>query len=263
MERRRRHLDVGERAVIFAAHRRGTNQREIARLRGRSTSAICRALARGRVGTGPGSVYCPQAGQRASARRRLRCWPHHKLFAGGALWRFVRHHPAKFRWSPVQAIRGQIAATLRSLHPDDRQASVSHETIYAMRYAQPRGGLKAALVEALRQRKHRRGIGRGIGRKPGGGSAIVPDSVWGLHRRRGRCPPRPWPLGGGRAQGRRQPLLGRHSGGAQDPLRHPGKDGGQRGGGGSGSLHPADEAPARLPAPVLPARARPYRQAPE
>jgi IS30 family transposase len=126
---------------------------------------------------GAGSGYCPQAGQRVYARRRLRCLPRRKLRPGGTLWRFVWHHLVTFRWSPEQ-----IAATLRSMHPDDRQARVSHETIYAMIYAQPRGGLKAALVEALRQHKHRRGIGRGIGRKPGGGSAIVPESLRILHR---------------------------------------------------------------------------------
>ena len=51
-----------------------------------------------------------------------------------------------------------------------------------MIYAQPRGGLKAALVEALRQHKQRRGVGRGIGRKLGSGSAIVPESLRILHR---------------------------------------------------------------------------------
>ena len=68
------------------------------------------------------------------------------------------------------------------MHPDDPNARVSHETIYTMIYARPRGGLKAALVEALRQGKHRRGVGQGIGRKPGGGSAIVPESLRSLHR---------------------------------------------------------------------------------
>lgn len=55
-----------------------------------------------------------------------------------------------------------------------------------MIYAQPRGGLKAAMVEALRQGKQRpsigRGVGRGIGRKPGGGSAIIPESLRIIHR---------------------------------------------------------------------------------
>ncbi len=179
MERRGRHLDGSERAVIFAEHRRGTSQREIARLLGRSASTICRELARGRVspGSGAGLGYCPQVGQHGYARRRLRCRPRRKLVAGGALWRFVWHHLVTFRWSPEQ-----IAATLHAMHPDDPKARVSHETIYAMIYAQPRGGLKAALVEALRQGKHRRGAGRGIGRKPGGGSAIVPENLRILHR---------------------------------------------------------------------------------
>ncbi|MGB4906933.1 MAG: helix-turn-helix domain-containing protein, partial [Tabrizicola sp.] len=52
MERRGRHLDGAERAVIFAEHRRGTSQREIARLLGRSASTICRELARGWVSPG-------------------------------------------------------------------------------------------------------------------------------------------------------------------------------------------------------------------
>jgi IS30 family transposase len=179
MERRWRHLDGAERAVIFAEHRRGTSQREISRLLGRSASTICRELARGRVspGSGGGSGYCPQAGQQVYARRRRRCRPRRKLVAGGALWRFVWHRLVTFRWSPEQ-----IAATLRAMHPDDRLARVSHETIYAMIHAQPRGGLKAAMVAALRQGKHRRGLGRGIGRKPGGGSAIVPESLRILHR---------------------------------------------------------------------------------
>lgn len=179
MERLGRHLDSAERAVIFAEHRRGTSQREIARLLGRSASTICRELARGRVspGSGTGGGYCPQVGQHAYVRHRLQCRPRRKLVAGGALWRFVWHHLVTFRWSPEQ-----IAATLHSMHPDDPKARVSHETIYAMIYAQPRGGLKAALVEALRQGKHRRGAGRGIGRKPGGGSAIVPENLRILHR---------------------------------------------------------------------------------
>ncbi|MBL9064626.1 helix-turn-helix domain-containing protein, partial [Tabrizicola sp.] len=48
--------------VFFAEHRRGTSQREIARLLGRSASTICRELSRGRVspGSGSGSRYCPQ-----------------------------------------------------------------------------------------------------------------------------------------------------------------------------------------------------------
>ena len=170
------HLSHSERAVVFAEARRGSSQRQIARLLGRSASTICRELRRGRD-TLASEGYSPERGFRVYERGRARCRPRRKLVAGGALWRFVWHRLVKFRWSPEQ-----IAATLRAMHPDDPKACVSHETIYAMIYAQPRGGLKAALVEALRQGKHRRGVGRGIGRKPGGGSAIVPESLKIIHR---------------------------------------------------------------------------------
>jgi IS30 family transposase len=171
------HLSHSERAVVFAEDRRGSSQREIARLLGRSASTICRELRRGREAREDAQSYCPERGFRAYEQGRLRCRPRRKLAKGGALWRFVWPQLVKFRWSPEQ-----IAARLRAMHPDDPKARVSHETIYAMIYAQPRGGLKAAMVEALRQGKLRRGVGRGIGRKPGGGSAIVPESLKIIHR---------------------------------------------------------------------------------
>lgn len=54
------------------------------------------------------------------------------------------------------------------------------------------------MVKALRQAKHRRGAGRGIGRKPGGGSAIVPKSLKIIHRPKeidARLIPGHWPNG--------------------------------------------------------------------
>ena len=51
----------------------------------------------------------------------------------------------------------QIAQRLQHMKPDDPSARVSHETIYAAIYAQPRGGLRAAMVAALRQAKPARG----------------------------------------------------------------------------------------------------------
>jgi IS30 family transposase len=164
------HLDCSERAVLLAEHRRGTSQREIARLLGRSASTIGRELRRG---LGPEGAYCPQRGQRGYDRRRLRCRPRLKLAPGGALWRLVCRQLLHFRWSPEQ-----IAATLARMNPDDPAARVSHETIYAMIYAQARGGLKAALVEALRQGKPRRGTRR----RTLAGSAIVPERLRILHR---------------------------------------------------------------------------------
>ena len=171
------HLNHSERAVVFSEARRGSSQRAIARLLGRSSSTICRELRRGCEARGDARSYSPERGFQAYERGRLRCRPRRKLAKGGALWRFVWQRLVTFRWSPEQ-----IAATLQAMHPDDPQARVSHETIYAMIYAQPRGGLKAAMVEALRQRKLRRGVGRGIGRKPGGGSSIVPESLKIIHR---------------------------------------------------------------------------------
>ena len=53
-----------------------------------------------------------------------------------------------------------------------------HETIYAAIYAQPRGGLKAAMVEALRQAKP----ARGISRTTLAGSAMVPKSLGIINR---------------------------------------------------------------------------------
>jgi IS30 family transposase len=167
------HLSCLERAVVFAEDRRGSSQREIARLLGRSASTICRELRLGRGGQGGAGAYCPQRSAEEHARRRLRCRPRRKLTPGGALWRHVCRQLLQLRWSPEQ-----IAATLARMSPDDPAARVSHETIYAMIYAQARGGLKAAMIEALRQGKPRRGIRR----RTVAGSAIVPERLKILHR---------------------------------------------------------------------------------
>lgn len=159
--------------MIFSEALRGSSQRRIARLLGRAPSTICRELARGRPHEGADRPYCPLLGQRVHDQRRLRCRPKRKLVRGGACCLFVRRHLLDFRWSPEQ-----IAATLRRMHPDDPSARVSHETIYAMIYAQPRGGLKAAMIEALRQGKARRGTRR----RTLAGSAIVPESLKIIHR---------------------------------------------------------------------------------
>ena len=64
------------------------------------------------------------------------------------------------------------------MEPDDPAARVSHETIYAAIYAQPRGGLKAAMIEALRQAKP----ARGLRRSTLAGSAMVPESLRIINR---------------------------------------------------------------------------------
>jgi imidazolonepropionase-like amidohydrolase len=77
------------------------------------------------------------------------------------------------RWSPEQ-----IANRLRRMKPDDPAAHVSHETIYAAIYAQPRGGLKDAMIEALRQSKPKRGNKR----RTAAASSMVPETLRIINR---------------------------------------------------------------------------------
>ena len=115
------------------------------------------------------------ATQAASAYRvrRQGCGRRRKLLAGRALYQHVHDRLVYWRWSPQQ-----IAARLRRMHPDDPDQRVSHETIYAAIYAHPRGGLKQAMVEALRQEKPVRGVRRTT--LAGGG--FVPEALRIVHR---------------------------------------------------------------------------------
>ena len=170
MDRRRKHLSSEERGVIFAEHRRGSSQGAIGRLLGRPASTICRELARGRQADG---FYCPTAARRVYDARRSRCRRRRRLVEGSALHRFVHDHLVYRRWSPEQ-----IAQRLRMMKPDDPAACVSHETIYAAIYAQPRGGLKAAMIAALRQAKP----ARGRRRTTLAGTSMVPETLHIINR---------------------------------------------------------------------------------
>jgi len=170
MDRRSKHLSSEERGVILAEHNRGSSQQAIGVLLDRSASTICRELARGRQDDG---AYCPQAARLVYDVRRSRCRRARKLVVGGATHSFVHSHLVHRRWSPEQ-----IAHRLRRMHPDDPAARVSHETIYAAIYAQPRGGLKAAMIEALRQGKPVRGRRR----TTLAGSAMVPETLRIINR---------------------------------------------------------------------------------
>ena len=64
------------------------------------------------------------------------------------------------------------------MNQGDPSARVSHETIYAAIYAQPRGGLKAAMVEALRQAKP----ARGRKRTTLAGTSMVPETLRMINR---------------------------------------------------------------------------------
>lgn len=59
------------------------------------------------------------------------------------------------------------------MYPNGPDQRVSHETIYAAIYAHPRGGLKQAMIEALRQEKPVRGRRRTT--LAGGG--FVPEEI--------------------------------------------------------------------------------------
>ncbi len=64
------------------------------------------------------------------------------------------------------------------MNQGDPPARVSHETIHAAICAQPRGGLKAAMVEALRQAKP----ARGARRRTLTGSSMVPETLRIINR---------------------------------------------------------------------------------
>ena len=129
------------------------------------------------------------AGGAPSWPRVARCRRRAKLAEGGAVHDWVRGKLVHLRWSPEQ-----IAARLRLMHPDDPTARVSHETIYAAIYAQPKGALKAAMLDALRQTKPPRGLRR----TTLAGGSMVPESLRIIHRPEeieARLIPGHWPYG--------------------------------------------------------------------
>jgi len=170
MDTRCKHLSSEDRGVIFAEHNRGSSQRVIGELLSRPASTICRELSRGRQEDGS---YCPQAGRLVYDVRRTRCRRVRKLIEGSKMHRFVHNHLVHRRWSPEQ-----IAQRLRLMNPNDPSVCVSAETIYAAIYAQPRGGLKLAMIEALRQAKPTRGHKR----TTLAGRSMVPESLRIIHR---------------------------------------------------------------------------------
>ena len=173
MDKRYKHLNGEERGVILAEHRRGASLQAIGLLLGRSASTIGRELLRGRPEGEPAQPYCAQLGGAGYRARRKLCGRRQKLVPGGWLHGFVRGKLIHKRWSPEQ-----IARKLKAMHLDDPTRLISHETIYAAIYAQPRGGLKAEMIAALRQHKPSRGLRRTT--LPGG--SIAPESFRIIHR---------------------------------------------------------------------------------
>lgn len=148
------HLMPLERDYLGQALARGESLRRIAGVLGRAVSTLSRECRRNDSGAGY-SPMCAQvcAQARAAIPRRVS-----KLQPGGRLWNAVC---AKLSagWSPEQ-----IAGRARHDYPLDMAKRVSHETIYRAIYIEPRGGLRKALIAALRQQRARRGAVRRRGR---------------------------------------------------------------------------------------------------
>jgi IS30 family transposase len=150
MGNRFNHLSVEERNGIQTGLNLGLSRRALAGWLHRAPSTISREIRRCR---GP-SYDAARAGQQARGRRRRGA---RKLAPGSALERVVQAGLGR-GWSPEQ-----IAGRLKQMHADAPSARVSHETIYAYIYAQPRGELRKLLIGALRQ-AHKARLPRSRGR---------------------------------------------------------------------------------------------------
>jgi IS30 family transposase len=158
-----RHLSAEERAVIMIEHHNGVSARSIARRLGRSPATISSELPRV-----DGLHYDAAAAGRAYRQWRERCRRRRLLTEDTRLYQDVYDHLVFLRWSPPQ-----IAARLRDMPVDLRPGLVSHETIYAAIYAQPRGALKQGMIQALRQAKS----SRGVRRTTAAAASFVPEAM--------------------------------------------------------------------------------------
>jgi len=139
-------LDYQDRQTIAISLEQGLSMRAIGRVLNRSAATISREIARNSGGTG---YSCRYAQQRHVRRRRHgRAAP--KLIAGNPLFESITEL-LRLRWSPQQ-----IAAHLAKLHPSDSAQCASHETIYNVIYAQPRGELRKELIACLRMARAKR-----------------------------------------------------------------------------------------------------------
>ena len=147
------HLSPEERAAIMLElhHAREDNRpcsiRALARALNRNPSTISRELRR--LGDAPYDATLAAIHYR---QQRQNCRRQPVLVPGPRLYRYVFDRLVYRHWSPQQ-----ITARLRRMPASKRPGLVSHETIYATIYAQPRGELKKALIKALRRSKPRRG----------------------------------------------------------------------------------------------------------
>ena len=139
-------LDYQERQTIAIAREQGLSIRAIARMLNRSACTVSREIAR----NGGGASYSCRFAQQRVVRRRRHSRAPPKLVVGNALFDSVQTLLQQ-RWSPQQ-----IAVHLAKLHPHEAAQRVSHETIYNVIYAQPRGELRRELIACLRLARTKR-----------------------------------------------------------------------------------------------------------
>ncbi len=139
-------LDYPERQTIAICRELGLSIRAIARILRRAASTISREIDR----NGGGTAYSCRFAHQRVLRRRRHGRPAAKLVVGNALFASVKSLLLE-RWSPQQ-----IASRLATLHPSEPARRASHETIYNVIYAQPRGELRRELIACLRLARTKR-----------------------------------------------------------------------------------------------------------
>lgn len=139
-------LDYQDRQTIAIGLENKLSLRAIGRVLNRSASTISREIVRNAGGDG----YSCRYAQQRQVRRRRQGRPAPKLVAGNALFESITAL-LRQRWSPQQ-----IAAHLAKLHPSEAAKRASHETIYNVIYAQPRGELRKELIACLRMARAKR-----------------------------------------------------------------------------------------------------------
>jgi IS30 family transposase len=143
------HLTEADRFRLQHLLASGSSQRSIALLLGVDPSTISRELQRARSFEGREGSYFAVLGQRARVQGRASAGQH-RLKLGSAFDSPLAAQvllDLKKGWSPEQ-VAGRMKLPSESASP--LAAPVSHETIYAAIYAQPRGALRSELVKALR-----------------------------------------------------------------------------------------------------------------
>jgi transposase, IS30 family len=141
MTKKYRHLTIQEKSVIMTMRSEQSGIRAIARFLGRSAGTISRELAKT---SGEDGTYNAELTHARSNRHRTSIRKTSKLDKNSELFKIV-HEKLKLLWSPQQ-----IARDLNKQWPDNREKSVSHETIYTAIYRQPRGAFKSELISCLR-----------------------------------------------------------------------------------------------------------------